>query len=316
MGIEFHHECDQADPPLIAVSGITRIKESAKAVIRGLDPDRLHGLSYAQRVVVTCIGRGVAGVLGEWTEPHPTFPANIGRQEMKAYQRQRELDVLSEAYPNVPLSRIKEVVAAWRLVAWHEREFVPEESYAPASPKDSAQLGVAGLPRYTEPEAMARFGPPAPGDRNALLFERLVRTDPLEVFMPPALDMAEVKAIVLDATVGSVSRWLARQVTARVWGFTDWDNLNARFVITSRSQFDEELHAEERRRRRGPQVRLLQSVFQVEKVDAVALLDIWKPTSQVLRYEKVPHWDPAREPHSVPSGIARRISGRLTVPKV
>lgn len=107
--------------------------------------------------------------------------------------------------------------------------------------------------------------------------------DSYSLFIPPTMNFASEKARVLANICPNMSLAIAHAITARLYGYVDWFDLDARFRPGVRGKFDEELTSDARRELHQWQARFLQACLGITKIEAVAFRIDWQPTSQSLK---------------------------------
>ncbi len=281
---------DSIFEPYCTVDGL---KRRAKLLRSVLDPDKTIKLSRVQFTVLRCIGHSTHDVFSGRRPPIPLFPAHVQRSDRRDYQRLREISTLSELLPDLELTTIVEFVSSWNLVHWREVALNQQlhtdwlRSGQPSQLVDQPCLAWAGL-------TASRVLPDNIAFEEARL-SSYAMPSPKERFMPPTIDFASEKAVALATITSMSSRGFAYCVTARVFGFAGWADLEASFKLASRSQFDEEVGASESARRRKWQAQALEVLLSLDRFSAIELLSVWKPTSSSLRYAGNLSWNGSAE---------------------
>ncbi|WP_176079753.1 hypothetical protein [Paraburkholderia tropica] len=185
---------------------------------------------------------------------------------------------------------------------------VPVRRRAGKRPSEAAQA-LADL--FRDPLA----SPPAD------LFDRLTWKTGLppveERFMPPTLWFAAEKARQLATLAEPLPLAGAFALTARVFGYNDWADMEHQFAGGKRSLFDEELTSALSLRRHRRQVQVLQACLNLSKTGAVGLRLDWLPTSCTLpSCEKVQVQRADKTFASTGAKTATRLSGTLTLPRL
>jgi hypothetical protein len=139
-----------------------------------------------------------------------------------------------------------------------------------------------------------------------------------ERFMPPTLWFAAEKAralATLAESAGFSPHSLAGTfaLTARVFGFTDWYELERMFSKGRRSLFDEEIPHTTSRRRHEWQVHVLESCLNLPRAVAVGIRLDWQPTSRDFRIAEHPQVSYISKPTDGRLESERRIAGTLTL---
>jgi len=300
---------EPAIEPYCTVDGL---KRRAKLLRSVLDPAKTIKLSRAQSTVLRCIGHATHDVFSGRRPPTPLFPAHVQRTDRRDYQRLREISTLSELLPDLELATIVEFVSSWNLVHWREvplNQILHSDRLRDDQPSllvgqsCQARAGITAsqvLPRDIafEEAKLSSYAMPSP----------------VEQFMPPTIDFASEKAVALATLASLSSRGFAYCVTARVYGFASWADLEASFKLASRSRFDEEVTARESSRRRKWQAQALEALLSLDHFSAIELISVWKPTSSSLRYGGNLSWNayPERRAPKTDSRQSARIIGTLS----
>ncbi|TDY22112.1 hypothetical protein B0G81_2399 [Paraburkholderia sp. BL6665CI2N2] len=256
-------------------NSIDRLKKKAKMLKSQLDPAKTYGLARMQRAVGDCIGRNISNVFSGREPPTLVFPADIQVDDLRTFQRQREVAVIGRLFPEMTLLELEAYLSKWNLVYWGE----------PGSFSTGGIQSTASLPQHQY--GRTAFASPQPRDDVLLLAaDQLLELGvtelpaPTEIFMPPSIDLAMDKAMRLAEIVQFSTPALAYYVTARIFGFSDWEKFTDQFRLANRSRFDEELAPDALRRRTSWQAKFLQTLMKIDKLTSLEMLGAWKPTSQ------------------------------------
>jgi hypothetical protein len=288
------------------------LKRHAKLLRSKLGPHKTIKLSHAQIAVVRCIGRAANTVFSRREPPSPVFPPHVLESEREDYQRYREIATLTEMFPQIELTAIIEFVSSWHLIDW--KEVAPEDSARrkPSAPEEGLSF-AAGLRRAAMGMTASRVLP-HDIDYQEVSLSTAATPAPPERFMPPSVDFASEKAVALAEITGSCTLAAAYYITAQIFGFANWAELEKSFRLASRSQFDEELCADAFAQRRKWQIELLSALFSTDRLSAVELRSFWKPTSSSMTYANHIWWSgPDRSNAQTETKNAARIGGKLSV---
>lgn len=270
----------------IASGSIDRLKSRAKMLRKQFDPDKNHKLDDMQKLVGACIGRHIRHVFAGREPATSTFPGGMSKDERIAFQRLREIKVLSEFFPTVSVSEIEEFLTKFKLVPLWEFDDVSADglrgSMDPVEPELMPKLPIPERRR----QALSFPASDTPDDVPALSATERERLDtmtiaePVEIFMPPSIDFIKDRAIKLASSTHLESPAVAYYITARVYGFADWEAFAKSFRLGARSRFDQELDTEKSRQRFYWQVDVLRTLLDLDKIASIELLGKWRPTSQ------------------------------------
>jgi hypothetical protein len=185
------------------------------------------------------------------------------------------MTVIGGLFPEMTLLELEAYLSRWNLVSWGESGSFSTGSIQSATNLPHQQHGKTA------------FASPQPRDDVPLLsadqLAELNLTElpaPFEVFMPPSIDLAMDKATRLAEITEFSTPALAYYVTARIFGFSDWEKFTEQFRLANRSRFDEELASDAFRRRKSWQAKFLQMLLKIDKLTSLEMLGAWKPTSQ------------------------------------
>jgi hypothetical protein len=290
----------------LPIGSVEAILRKARLMQKRLSTDEAKvKLQGAQQVTARCLGYKDLFNLQK--------SASLGRQNSfdgdpevtKSRQRIREISVLCEFLPHLTRNVIEEFVDSWRLMNWSLLESggveTEGEMRIPSlTSSKEAELPVTGVP------CSATYRP-AEVDMGSWVVPECI-----EVSMPPTLDFASNKARALPAILSEVGDDEAHALTARIYGFESWSELERNFRPASRSKFDEELAKEELNGRRQWQRLVLQGCLKLSKIDAVSLRVNWKPTSQSLDYRNI-SCDKQEFADDVYIDERRQVPGRLSL---
>lgn len=264
------------EPTLVEVpNSIDRLKKKAKMLRSQLDPKKKHGLARMQQAVGACIGRNISNVYSGRELPTLVFPAGIPPSDQRAFQRQREMTVIGGLFPEMTLLELEVYLSRWNLVYWAEPNSFSTGGILSTAPLPQQQYGsTAFTPLQTRVDIALLSAD------QLLEFNLTELPAPPEIFMPPSIDLAMDKAMRLAEIVEFSTPTLAYYVTARIFGFSDWEKFTNQFRLANRSRFDEELASDVLRRRTSWQAKFLQTLMKIDRLTSLEMLGAWKPTSQ------------------------------------
>ncbi|MDR5768100.1 MULTISPECIES: hypothetical protein [unclassified Caballeronia] len=299
--------------PFCSVDGL---KVKAKILAKRLDPERTVSLTRHQDATIRCIGRERNDVFRHREPALPIFPGEVDGEGQITFQHEREVRVLSDFLPHVSIESIETFVETWKLVDWKRSTKPKGNSTSKSPPRRSMSSRVAEPHRSAldRPLGVTTTRPLPCFDENerATICE-IVLPSPDGLFMPPTLDVAVERANGLRALFPKSSESWSLQLTARIFGFHDWQHFEQTFELRKRSPFDEELEPDALCTRLDWQTRALELLLQRNKVVASDIRAAWRPTSQSDALYIGPPFDDRKDERIAVESCTKRLQGRLTV---
>ncbi len=238
------------------------INELANIIREKLDPQNTIGFESLRSAVAGCLGLDIEDFRSGSASATAVFPNHQKTVDKVAYQRNRERRILYSLLPNVSAEQIDEFISSWSLLRWPS----PQIIQSPTVERVTGSRTSVKIPkrRLKERENMGRLLPLQTTDR----------------FIPPSINFASECAVALASIDHSISPSVANHITATVFGYTEWGEIETSSRSNDRSRFDEELCEADVLQRLVWQTFVLTEYLGLRELYAMQVQSKWRPTSR------------------------------------